>query len=151
MKAGWGKRLEQARLRVGKDNKTTFPDLVGSNRVSWAKFEDELVPPNFEIMMKVSAATGVSLDWIATGRETPIAPLDRDKLVAAIRGAMQIVDSARKSGKREYTPEEIGEFVADIYASMIKTPIDENKPSVQSLGVAANEEAPNVGHRKTRS
>lgn len=151
MKAGWGKRLEQARLRVGKDNKTTFPELVGSNRVSWAKFEDELVAPNFEIMMRVSAATGASLDWIATGRETPIAPLDKPKLEAAIRGAMQIVDSARNSGKRDYTPDEISDFVADIYASMIKNPIDENKEAVQSLGVEANKEAPHAGHRKTRA
>lgn len=148
MKTGWGQRLKEAR---GDLSQAAFAEKMDVGRSVWADYEREIGTPRFDTLLKLKAATGVSLDWLATGQGPKSGGFDREALVTAIKGAMQIVDSARKSGKREYTPEEIGDFVADIYASMIKTPIDENKSAVQSLGVPANEEAPDAGHRKTRA
>lgn len=148
MKTGWGQRLREAR---GDDSQSAFAAKMDVGRSVWADYEREVGTPRFDTLLRLKAATGVSLDWLATGQGLKTGDFDRASLVTAIKGAVRIVDSARKAGKREYTPEEISDFVADIYASMIKTPIDENKQAVQSLGVPANEEAPDAGHRKTRA
>ncbi len=149
---GWGKRLAQARLKVGHDNKTTFPLQVGSNRSSWAKFEDEIVAPDFEIMMQVKELTGVSLDWIASGigPETAVG-LDRSALVTSVTAALKIVESARAQG-RDYKPEDVVTFIVDIYESVIKESLDKDIPSTDSEQNSLSQESPSdARRRKTHS
>jgi hypothetical protein len=148
---GWGKRLAAARLKIGHDNKTTFPLKVGSNRVSWAKFEDEEVAPNFEIMMRVKALTGVSLDWIASGEgAVNSAGLDRSALETALRTTFKIVESARRQNKT-YPQDEIVSFVRDIYEEIINEPLDETETSTDSERIARTDGGQNAKNRKANS
>lgn len=99
-KVGWGQRLKETREKAGERNKTTFPYEVGSNRTSWPNFEEELVPPPLDVLIRLKSRTGISLDWLATGEPAVETPLDLDLLrqvIQAIEEETPEIDAASKA------------------------------------------------------
>ena len=146
---GWGARIKATVKLISGFRYDDSQAQLGRHKSTVFEYEKEARAPDLEFLLRLQQLSGVSIDWIASGIGPQIGGVDRPKLRTAIMGAMQIVETARAQGKRPYTPDEIGAFVADIYESMIKNPIDDYNTSVQSPGVAANEEATDARHRKT--
>lgn len=129
---------------------------LGIKRGTWANYVKETTSPSLELLIRIQELTGVSLDWLATGRGPRTVEINDWALRVAIAAALDIVERdrhSRKDGTSSYTLESIAAQIATFYGDMTKLTVDELKAKAQSLGVAANQEAsdaePVSGNRKT--
>lgn len=86
-KIGWGERLRQLR---GGHSLLSWSAIVGSNKTSWHKYENEDHAPGLDVLLRIKANADVSLDWIATG-EVPSAGINYDVLRQVIQAVQEEV------------------------------------------------------------
>ena len=70
-------RIRTARTRAGM-SQAELAELVGVSRSAVGNWESAKgrVSPSSERLSELALATGVSYEWLATGRGTPLAPID---------------------------------------------------------------------------
>lgn len=64
----FGKRLKKARENLGL-SQYELADLAGVRVVTIWKYEQRQQDPKLSTAMRIAEALGVSLDWLATGKE----------------------------------------------------------------------------------
>lgn len=74
---GWtlAQRLKFARAGAGLDQQQ-IAEAVGASRPSVSGYERGLTEPSASVFVRWANATGVTLDWLAEGVETEMAPAD---------------------------------------------------------------------------
>jgi hypothetical protein len=147
---GWGSRIKQVLKRMETFKYANSKDLFGRHQSSVFEYEKEIRAPDIEFLIKLSRASGISIDWIATGQGQMISGLDHSKLHTAIKGTLNLVESARRNG-REHAMDDIVAMVAGLYEDMIKTTVDTSNSYADSGDLPQSEEASSGHHRKTRS
>lgn len=66
----WAKRLEAARTLTGL-SQTAFAKALGTYQQRYGQYETGRAEPPFNLLIKIRAMTGVSLDFIIAGVASP--------------------------------------------------------------------------------
>lgn len=66
-----GKRIEFARTRAGWKTAKGFAEHIGRHPLTVRRWEQDRTEPGSEDLHAVAVATGVTADWLMTGREPP--------------------------------------------------------------------------------
>jgi transcriptional regulator with XRE-family HTH domain len=113
-KAGIGERLKAVRAGL---SQAAFAAMTGVNATSYGMYERDERSPDFAWLARLKRATGVSLDWLATGegemRGTAGGGIDAQllaQIVEAVEETTPPIDAASKS-----------RLIARLYADRIKT------------------------------
>ncbi len=123
---GWGARIGSL-LDQAKDLKVNdYANVFGKGRSAFHEYRKEVRKPDIEVLFRLSAHFGVSIDWIVNGQSPLIeteAILDLDALTDAIETAMLSAEAVREKGKT-HTPQQIAAHARALYEIAIRGRVD---------------------------
>lgn len=123
MKSEISKRIDEIIKKAG--GQKTISEKTGIPLKSISNYCLGISPPKLEPLIQIAEATGVSLDWIATGKGEPnktepavTAALDMEALEAAIA----LTEEAATSVGAKLTPKKKAYIASMIYEDIADTP-----------------------------
>jgi transcriptional regulator with XRE-family HTH domain len=148
---GWGARIRETVKGLRGFKYDDAASVLGRHKSTIFDYEKEVRAPDIAMLIRLQELSGVSIDWLATGKGPRVRGLDKSALHTAVTAAVKIVESARAQGK-QHQPEDVVAFIVDIYESVIKDSLDGNIPRTDSEQISPSKEATaDARDRKTNS